>query len=136
MVRIGLIFFGLATFATGGCSTPTFAPLTVTVTEANGGEPVPMAKVLAEVPSKDHPFSVQTIFGETGPLSHSAFTNSDGVAVVQYAVGRPVRVGVLAPRHSLVMQMIDEPWQGRVEMTGIPDGPEAAALHVVIEPRR
>jgi hypothetical protein len=125
----------LAAIALGlpACSSPSMQPLMVTVTDAATHSPVHAAEVIADVPSKDHPFSVNSIFGLTGPLSNSAFTDERGIATVNYATGRPVRITVLAPLYSPVIQLLEEPIAD-ADLTDDFDPPDQPRLIVHIKP--
>lgn len=89
-----------------GCG-PTIAPLTIEVRDAATHEPAANITVVADVPSRYHPFSVATILGETSALAFKATTDAQGRAVVQYVPGRPVRLGVLQPGWDLGFVLID-----------------------------
>lgn len=85
-----------ACLALAACGAST-APLTVEVRDAATHEPAQGITVVADVPSKFHPFSVGSMLGQTGPDASHAKTDAGGRATVQYIPGRPVRLGVLAP---------------------------------------
>lgn len=85
-----------ACLALAACGAST-APLTVEVRDAATHKPASGVTVVADVPSKFHPFSIASMLGQTGPDASHAKTGADGRATVQYIPGRPVRLGVLAP---------------------------------------
>jgi len=114
---------------------PLPAPISVRVVDAASGEPILGAKVVADVASHDHPFSVATLLGETGPVSSSAFTDELGLAMVTCTPGRAVRIGVLAVKYPVLIQLIDEPWLGRVVLEGDVDaGLPGRRLRATVEP--
>lgn len=71
--------------------------LIVEVREAKSHQPASDVTVVADVPARDHPLSVASLLGQTGPLSSRASTDVRGVAMVRFVPGRPLRLGVLAP---------------------------------------
>lgn len=116
----------------GGCAGPDIAALSVLVTDQASGEPIPGAKVVADTPSRDHPLSFETLLGRTGPMLETAFTDDRGRAVVEYASGRPVRIGVLAPGFPLLIENIDQPWLGETSLLGDREG--GKQLRARVEP--
>lgn len=90
----------------GGCG-PTVKPMRVEVRDAATKEPAAGVTVFADVPSKDHPFSIATLLKQTGPLSWRAKTGERGVAELNYAEGRPVRVGVLSAGWAVGVVMVE-----------------------------
>lgn len=86
---------------------PSMSPLTVEVRDAVTHEPAANITVVADVPSRYHPFSIATMLGETGPQAFKAQTDAQGRVVVQYVPGRPVRLGVLQPGWDLGFVLID-----------------------------
>lgn len=89
-----LILVCLATAALPGCS-PTRSTLTVEVRDAATGEPAPGVTVLADVPSRNHPFSVASLLGQTGPVSSRGTTDAKGVATVDRIEDRPFRLTIV-----------------------------------------
>ncbi|MCC6322824.1 MAG: hypothetical protein IT438_15480 [Phycisphaerales bacterium] len=131
MLRTGLFFLCVLAAALVGCSADTTsASLRVLVADASSQAPIAGAEVIAETPSRDHPFSIQTLFGETGPVRTSASTDSAGVALVEFIPGRPVRIGVIAPGYAIVMQLVEEAWRGPVELTADSEVADAKRLRV------
>lgn len=131
MRTVGLV---LALVWMTGCSSDPSAQLRVRVLEGKTLEPVVGARVIAETPSQDHPFSVRTILGETGPIRSTAETNRAGEALVLYHPGRPVRIGAILPGYPVTMQLCEEPWKGMTVLT--PDAAPAGepSLRVMVEP--
>jgi len=89
---------GLALLAglLGACSASR-STLLVEVRDAATGEPAAGASVVADVPSRNHPFSVASLLGQTGELATRSAADGRGRARVEYLAGRPVRLGVLEP---------------------------------------
>ncbi len=112
----------LAVVPLAGCAGPDVAALSVRVTDSTTGAPMANAKVVADTPSHDHPLSIESMLGQTGPIEKNVYTDEAGVAVVQYAAGRPVRIGVLVRGYPLLIQSIDEPWLGESVLMGERDG--------------
>jgi hypothetical protein len=81
--------------ATLSCCGPSTAPLGVEIRDAATRAPVAGATVIADVPSRNHPLSVATLLGQTGPKSSRAVTDADGRAGVAYVPDRPVRLTVV-----------------------------------------
>ena len=122
-VRVGLIAWCVC--AVGGCG-PSVQGLRVEVRDAATKEPAAGVTVFADVPSRDHPFSIATLLKQTGPLSWRAKTDEHGVAELKYAEGRPVRVGVLSAGWAVGAVMVDRP-EGAWEIS--PDEqPEGARI--------
>lgn len=106
-------------------------PLTVEVRDFETREPVVGARVMAEVPSQDHPKSVATFLKLTGPVSSEGVTDNQGRANVQYVIGRPVRFFVWAPGQGpcsvLVESGLDD---GVIDWTRVPELDEGRALEL------
>lgn len=92
-----LVFAGIAGALMGvtGCG-PDIRSFRVEVRDAITHEPARNVTVFADVPSQDHPFSVASLLGRTGPIDSRAMTNDYGLAELQRIDGRPVRLGVLS----------------------------------------
>lgn len=62
-----------------------------------GGEhqPVYPGVIFAETPSRDHPFSIATLLGQTGPKSTNVLPDERGEAVITIPRDRPLRLGVM-----------------------------------------
>ncbi len=117
-----------------GCAASDNSSLSVEVSDAATGAPVANAKVVADTPSHDHPFSIATMLGLTGPEFSTAFTDDHGRAVVEYATGRPVRIGVLARGYPLLIRIIDRPWLGEEELLGDTDSATSSRLRARVAP--
>lgn len=131
MRTVGLM---LALLWVTGCSSDPSAQLRVRVLDGKTLDPVVGAKVIAETPSQDHPFSVRTILGGTGPIRSTAETDQAGEALVLYHPGRPVRIAAILPGYPITMQLCEEPWRGPMALT--PDAAPAGelSLRVTVEP--
>lgn len=77
------------------CSNPATHPAHLFLRDAETSAPIPGATILAEVPSRDHPLSIDSILGRTGPLDSRATTNAEGRADIALVPDRPVRIGIL-----------------------------------------
>ncbi|MFN7021556.1 MAG: hypothetical protein ACK4WH_09550 [Phycisphaerales bacterium] len=131
MRTVGLV---LALVMVTACSSDPSAQLRVRVLDGQTLDAVVGAVVIAETPSQDHPFSVRTLLGETGPIRSTAETNQAGEALVLFCPGRPVRIGAVMPGYPVTMQLCEEPWKGPIEL--IPDAASAGepSLRVIVEP--
>lgn len=129
-----LLMMMLAGVLLAGCAGPDRSSLRVAVSDAATGAPVADAKVVADTPSRNHPFSISTMLGLTGPESSVAYTDERGVAVVEHAVGRPVRIGVLARDYPLLIRYIDEPWLGEADLLGDTSSATSARLRALVAP--
>jgi hypothetical protein len=111
-----------------GCG-PVVRDLRVEVRDAATKQPAAGVNVFADVPSNDHPFSIATLLGQTGPLNWRAMTDELGVAKLRYAQGRPVRVGVLSAGWAVGVVMLE-----RVDDSGgawvVPADEQAAGTRV------
>ena len=124
----------LTTALLTGCAGPDSSALSVLVSDASTGEPLAGAKVVADTPSHDHPFSISSMLGQTGPRQSVGYTDDRGLAIVEYATGRAVRVGVLARGYPLLIENIDQPWLGEVELLGDVDSGTSARLRARVAP--
>jgi hypothetical protein len=97
----------LALLMAGGCASWTEVPLEVYLRDAKDGKPVSGATVMAEVPSRDHPFSIATMLGQTQPVTSRATTDSKGVARVKAIAERPVRLGFIGAGHAPGFVLLD-----------------------------
>lgn len=70
------------------------------------------AKVQAETAARNHPLSVSSLLGQTGPVTSTGFTDDDGRATLEYLSGRPVRVAALARGYPILTMTVEEPWLG------------------------
>lgn len=86
---------------------PSTGPLTVQVRDAATLEPAAGVNVVGQTPSRDHPFSIATMLGQTGPNSSSAVTDAQGRATITYIPGRPVRLGLLGEGWDPSIVLID-----------------------------
>lgn len=84
----------LATSLLASCA-PTTTPLDVEVRDRVSHQPAAGVRVFADVPSRDHAFSIASILGTTGPVFLRGVTDEHGRARLAYIAGRPVRLGVL-----------------------------------------
>lgn len=121
-----------------GCS-PTKVTLDVAVRDAITAEPVVGCRVLAETPSKDHPFSIASLLGQTGPFDSSAVTDARGRATLVGLESRAVRLGVWPRGESPRFVLVEEPAaDGRaawVHLLGTPGAGERAMEVRVLESR-
>jgi hypothetical protein len=117
-----LVVAFLAVLPLAACAGPDVAALSVLVTDSTSGAPMANAKVIADTPSHDHPLSIESMLGKTGPIEKNVYTDEAGVAVVEYAAGRAVRIGVLVRGYPLLIQNIDAPWLGESVLLGERDG--------------
>jgi hypothetical protein len=126
----------LAIAVLSGCAGPDIAALSVLVMDQASGEVISGAKVVADTPSHEHPLSVESMLGQTGPMLKTGYTDSSGTAVVEYAVGRPVRIGVLARGYPLLIESIDQPWLGETVLMGDREGTKQLRARVEPTARR
>ena len=110
MMKLLIAPLAFAILLLTGCAGPDIAALSVLVLDQETGEVISGAKVVADTPSHDHPLSVESMLGRTGPILNTAYTDSSGETVVEYAAGRPVRIGVLARGYPLLIENIDQPF--------------------------
>ncbi len=105
-----------------GCG-PGVRSLSVEVRDAATKEPAAGVTVIADVPNRNHPFSIASLLGQTGEVSTRAVTDQRGRAELSAIQGRPVRISVLAPGWSVGCVECDEDgaWT---------DSPEPAAVGV------
>lgn len=96
----------------GGCASEPRAVLHVQVSDAGSGAPIVGAKVQAETAARNHPLSVSSLLGQTGPVTSTGFTDDDGRATLEYLSGRPVRVAALARGYPILTMTVEEPWLG------------------------
>lgn len=75
----------------------------VEVRRSDTHEPVVGALMIAQSSAKDHPLSVDSILGKTGPLESRGMTGADGRATVEIVEDRYVRIGVVAPQAGAAM---------------------------------
>ncbi|MBY0311317.1 MAG: hypothetical protein K2W85_04555 [Phycisphaerales bacterium] len=110
-----------------GCS-PTKVTLDVAVRDAITAEPVVGCRVLAETPSKDHPFSIASLLGQTGPFDSSAVTDARGRATLVGLESRALRLGVWprggAPRFVLIEDVGSADAEVWWDVTGTPGSVE------------
>lgn len=90
---IGLALGLAALTAAPGCA-PAKIPLHIELRDAASASPVIGCRVFAETPSKDHPFSIASILGQTGPAASNATTDARGAAILTGLTGRAVRLVV------------------------------------------
>lgn len=91
------------------------------VREAAGGAPVAGAFVAADVPSRNHPFSVASLLGQTASVSTRATTDDAGRATLEHVDDRPFRLTVIPPGgapESALWDAPDETWRplGKTEV--------------------
>jgi len=139
LIRHGVIRFcvasAVATLACA-CADRTLSPLSITVLDGESNQPIVGARVVADTPSFKHPLSITAaIFKQDGPQSSAAFTGDDGRATVEYLAGHPVRIGVLARGHAMLIRNIDEPWIGVFDLRTDPGEP-GTPLRARVEPGR
>lgn len=79
-----------------GCAAST-VDVGVSVRDAVTHEPATGVRVVALVPSNNHPFSIASLLGNTKELQSDGVTDAQGRAVVQRVPGRPLRLSVLSP---------------------------------------
>jgi hypothetical protein len=96
LIRITPAAFLLGSALLAACA-PAPRPLLVEVRDAHTKRPAAGVSVVAQTPSRDHPFSIASLLGQTGPHDARAQTDARGVARLEFMPGRPVRLGVLAP---------------------------------------
>ena len=118
----------------GGCAKPDVSALSVAVSDAITGAPIAGAKVVADTPSHNHPLSIESMLGQTAPVQSIAYTDERGVAVLEYATGRSVRVGVMARGYPLLVENVDQPWLGDFDLLGDEDPGRSARLRARVAP--
>lgn len=79
---------------TGGCGSSA-SPLALQVRDRATGEPARRVLVIADVPNRNHPFSVASLLGQTRELSTRERTDDAGRVVLSFVPGRVVRLSVL-----------------------------------------
>lgn len=135
--RIGAgVALGAALLLLGACSASRSA-LLVEVRDASTGEPAAGVSIVADVPSRNHPFSVASLLGGTKDIATQAIADAAGRARLEYVAGRPVRLGVLEPGWDPGLVLVDpdatgfdaEAWQS----AGVPpiDGARRSEFRVV-----
>lgn len=121
-----------------GCTGPSGIPVQVGVGVYRAGVPVEGARVVSHSTSRDHPFSVETLLGKTGPIDDVGETDADGEVTLEVFADRDSRVVVITPPPQVEIVTLwtgfSTRWQRptgvRVRDVGRPDG---SALEVVIE---
>lgn len=93
-----------------GCSGsgPTTS-LRIQVQDAASGQPLAGVVVIGETCSRDHPFSVASLVGQTGPRDARAWTGADGRASLTVPTDWPVRVTAVAPGYTLGQRWLEVP---------------------------
>lgn len=89
-----LLALAVAALALSGCAQTT--SIAIRVTDPTSGTAISGAAIGADVPNRDHPFSVATLLGQTKPKHERARTDAGGRAVLEGLVGRPLRLTVFA----------------------------------------
>lgn len=100
-----------------GCAHERTSYLMLTVTDAQTHKPLSGVKVQADTCSRNHPFSVASMLGQTGPVSSVAYSDDAGRARVEYLDGRPVRIGVLMHGYPISVSLLEEPWRGATSVS-------------------
>lgn len=143
--RLAVLALALLALAVlcSGCASEPMSTLLVHVRSGPDGQPLQGAMVLAETPSRDHPFSVESLLGQTGPRSDSALTDSQGAAAVHCPRERPVRIGIITPAGVASFTLLDphpgltgiaSDWTAADGAASVPaNNPEAVEFRV--EPR-
>jgi hypothetical protein len=120
---------GLLALLLSGCASEPKAVLLVQVSDAGSGAPIAGAKVQAETAARNHPLSVSSLLGQTGPMTSTGFTDANGQATLEYLSGRPVRIAALSRGYPILTMTIEEPWLGPSEALSDP-GPDGNRLRV------
>lgn len=100
------VLLGAAMILLGACSASR-SELLVEVRDAATGEPAAGVGVVADVPSRNHPFSVASLLGGTTDIATQAMADAKGRARLEYVDGRPVRLGVLQPGWDPGLVLVD-----------------------------
>lgn len=108
--------------------------LGVVVRDGATEQPLAGVAVRAEVAAHNHPFSVASMLGATGPHTTEGRTDQSGRAELMYTPGRAVRICAVAPGYDPLIDIVEDPGSGRVELRGqSPRG--APTLLVIVQPR-
>ncbi len=96
LARLAFALLALTLLAQlGACASEETCSLRVQVRRGPDHQPVHVAVVFAETPSRDHPFSVASLLGHTGPQSSTEVLDERGVAIITCPRERPLRLGVM-----------------------------------------
>ena len=132
--------------AVGGCASAKPVALDVHIRDAVTHDPISGALVVGDTPSQDHPFSVASLLGETGPLASRADSDLAGKARIEGLMDRPLRITIIVQQRAPRFILLD-PHPGTTGKTldwasltrdSAPGGDEASSgnLEVRVEPAR
>lgn len=94
-VLVGVSAVCLSLAALSGCGGPASVAAVVSVRDAESAQPVVGATLVVQSKSRDHPLSIDTILGRTGPAEHRRTTDELGMARITLIEGRLTRISVL-----------------------------------------
>lgn len=142
-VLLGLFLAGLS-----GCASDKPATLAVRIRDHATQLAAPNTLVIAETPSRNHPFSIASLLGQTKDESSRATTDTEGKAQVTCLINRPLRITLIAegrdagfifidPHAATTGQAMDWTFISARDATGqtnINNGSSASGFDLRIEP--
>lgn len=104
-----LACLGLTCLGLTACSAAPTTSLRVIVRDARSNDPLPGVIVTGETCSRDHPFSIASLLGQTGPRDQQVRTGPDGRAALTVLADWPIRLTAIGPDHRLGQLWLEVP---------------------------
>lgn len=92
---VAFLALGVLVAPLASCASEETCALRVQVRRGAEHQPVYPAVIFAETPSRDHPFSIASLLGQTGAKSTTELPDESGEAVITIPRDRPLRLGVM-----------------------------------------
>lgn len=90
-----VIAAGTSMLLIAGCQSARTTSFDVVVYDVHYNIPIEGVQVIAQTPSRDHPFSIATLLGQTGPFESRGITNDAGCVRLQGVADRSLRITVI-----------------------------------------